>query len=163
MTKIVVTGAAGNIAYSLLWRIAAGDVFGDEPVDLTLLEIPDAVRAAEGTAMELADSALPLVNSIEVTDDATKAFDGAEAAFLVGAKPRGKGESRADMLAANGKIFIGQGEAINNGAADNVRVLVVGNPANTNAYIAMKSAPDLPAKNFTAMLRLDHNLSLIHI
>ena len=91
MAKIVVTGAAGNIAYSLLWRIAAGDVFGDEPVDLTLLEIPDAVRAAEGTAMELADSALPLVNSIEVTDDATKAFDGAEAAFLVGAKPRGKG------------------------------------------------------------------------
>ena len=157
MTKIVVTGAAGNIAYSLLWRIAAGDVFGDEPVDLTLLEIPDAVRAAEGTAMELADSALPLVNSIEVTDDATKAFDGAEAAFLVGAKPRGKGESRADMLAANGKIFIGQGEAINNGAADNVRVLVVGNPANTNAYIASKAAPDVPADRFNALMRLDHN------
>ena len=157
MTKIVVTGAAGNIAYSLLWRIAAGDVFGDEPVDLTLLEIPDAVRAAEGTAMELADSALPLVNSIEVTDDATKAFDGAEAAFLVGAKPRGKGESRADMLAANGKIFIGQGEAINNGAADNVRVLVVGNPANTNAYIASKAAPDVPTDRFNALMRLDHN------
>ena len=157
MTKIVVTGAAGNIAYSLLWRIAAGDVFGDEPVDLTLLEIPDAVRAAEGTAMELADSALPLVNSIEVTDDATKAFDGAEAAFLVGAKPRGKGESRADMLAANGKIFIGQGEAINNGAADNVRVLVVGNPANTNAYIASKAAPDVPKDRFNALMRLDHN------
>ncbi|MCG7290249.1 MULTISPECIES: malate dehydrogenase [Corynebacterium] len=157
MTKIVVTGAAGNIAYSLLWRIAAGDVFGDEPVDLTLLEIPDAVRAAEGTAMELADSALPLVNSIEVTDDATKAFDGAEAAFLVGAKPRGKGESRADMLAANGKIFIGQGKAINNGAADNVRVLVVGNPANTNAYIASKAAPDVPKDRFNALMRLDHN------
>ena len=157
MAKIVVTGAAGNIAYSLLWRIAAGDVFGDEPVDLTLLEIPDAVRAAEGTAMELGDSALPLVNSIEVTDDATKAFDGAEAAFLVGAKPRGKGESRADMLAANGKIFIGQGRAINNGAADNIRVLVVGNPANTNAYIASKAAPDVPADRFNALMRLDHN------
>ena len=157
MAKIVVTGAAGNIAYSLLWRIAAGDVYGDEPVDLTLLEIPDAVRAAEGTAMELSDSALPLVNSIEVTDDAAKAFDGAEAAFLVGAKPRGKGESRSDMLAANGKIFIGQGEAINNGAADNVRVLVVGNPANTNAYIASKAAPDVPKDRFNALMRLDHN------
>ena len=157
MTKVVVTGAAGNIAYSLLWRIAAGDVFGEEPVDLTLLEIPDAVRAAEGTAMELADSALPLVHSIEVTDDATKAFDGAEAAFLVGAKPRGKGESRADMLAANGQIFIGQGRAINAGAADNIRVLVVGNPANTNAYIASKAAPDVPADRFNALMRLDHN------
>ena len=157
MAKIVVTGAAGNIAYSLLWRIAAGDVFGNEPVDLTLLEIPDAVRAAEGTAMELSDSALPLVRSIDVTDDATKAFDGAEAAFLVGAKPRGKGESRADMLAANGKIFIGQGEAINAGAADNIRVLVVGNPANTNAYIASKAAPDVPNDRFNALMRLDHN------
>ena len=157
MTKIVVTGAAGNIAYSLLWRIAAGDVFGDEPVDLTLLEIPDAVRAAEGTAMELADSALPLVNSIEVTDDAVKAFDGAEAAFLVGAKPRGKGESRSDMLVANGQIFKRQGEAINNGAADGIRVLVVGNPANTNAYIASKAAPDVPKDRFNALMRLDHN------
>ncbi|MGV0379013.1 malate dehydrogenase [Corynebacterium lehmanniae] len=157
MTKIVVTGAAGNIAYSLLWRIAAGDVFGDEPVDLTLLEIPDAVRAAEGTAMELSDSALPLVNSIEVTDDATKAFDGAEAAFLVGAKPRGKGESRSDMLVANGQIFKRQGEAINNGAADGIRVLVVGNPANTNAYIASKAAPDVPKDRFNALMRLDHN------
>lgn len=157
MTKIVVTGAAGNIAYSLLWPIAAGDVYGDEPVDLTLLEIPDAVRAAEGTAMELSDSALPLVNSIEVTDDAVKAFDGAEAAFLVGAKPRGKGESRSDMLVANGQIFKRQGEAINNGAADNVRVLVVGNPANTNAYIASKAAPDVPKDRFNALMRLDHN------
>ena len=157
MAKIVVTGAAGNIAYSLLWRIAAGDVFGDEPVELTLLEIPDAMRAAEGTAMELADSALPLVRSIDVTDDAKKAFDGAEAAFLVGAKPRGKGESRADMLAANGRIFIAQGEAINAGAADGVRVLVVGNPANTNAYIASKAAPDVPKDRFNALMRLDHN------
>ncbi|WP_269511197.1 malate dehydrogenase [Corynebacterium faecium] len=157
MAKIVVTGAAGNIAYSLLWRIAAGNVYGDEPVDLTLLEIPDAVRAAEGTAMELSDSALPLVNSIEVTDDAVKAFDGAEAAFLVGAKPRGKGESRSDMLVANGQIFIGQGKAINNGAADGIRVLVVGNPANTNAYIASKAAPDVPKDRFNALMRLDHN------
>lgn len=157
MAKIVVTGAAGNIAYSLLWRIAAGDVYGDEPVDLTLLEIPDAVRAAEGTAMELSDSALPLVNSIKVTDDAAKAFDGAEAAFLVGAKPRGKGESRSDMLVANGQIFKRQGEAINNGAADGIRVLVVGNPANTNAYIASKAAPDVPKDRFNALMRLDHN------
>lgn len=159
--KVVVTGAAGNIAYSLLWRIAAGDVFGPErPVDLTLLEIPDAVRAAEGTAMELADSALPLVSTMNVTDDAAAAFDGAQAAFLVGAKPRGKGESRADMLAANGKIFIGQGQAINAGAADDVRVLVVGNPANTNAYIANKAAPDVPADRFNALMRLDHNRAL---
>lgn len=157
MAKIVVTGAAGNIAYSLLWRIAAGDVYGDEPVDLTLLEIPAAVRGAEGTAMELADSALPLVGNIEVTDDAARAFDGAEAAFLVGAKPRGKGESRSDMLVANGQIFKHQGEAINNGAADGIRVLVVGNPANTNAYIASKAAPDVPADRFNALMRLDHN------
>lgn len=156
--NVVVTGAAGNIAYSLLWRIAAGDVFGKEqPVNLTLLEIPAAARAAEGTAMELNDSAMPLVNSITVTDDQRKAFEGANAAFLVGAKPRGKGESRADMLAANGKIFIEQGRALNDGAADDVRVLVVGNPANTNAYIAAKAAPDLPADRFNALMRLDHN------
>ena len=158
---ILVTGAAGNIAYSLLWRIADGDVFGpDTPVNLTLLEIPAAVRAAEGTAMELSDSALPLVSGITVTDSASLAFDGAQAAFLVGAKPRGKGESRADMLAANGKIFIGQGQAINAGAADDVRVLVVGNPANTNAYIANKAAPDVPADRFNALMRLDHNRAL---
>lgn len=156
--NVVVTGAAGNIAYSLLWRIAAGDVFGKEqPVNLTLLEIPSAARAAEGTAMELNDSAMPLVNDITVTDDQRKAFEGANAAFLVGAKPRGKGESRADMLAANGKIFIEQGRALNDGAADDVRVLVVGNPANTNAYIAAKAAPDLPADRFNALMRLDHN------
>ena len=156
--NVVVTGAAGNIAYSLLWRIAAGDVFGKEqPVNLTLLEIPAAARAAEGTAMELNDSAMPLVNDITVTDDQCKAFEGANAAFLVGAKPRGKGESRADMLAANGKIFIEQGRALNDGAADDVRVLVVGNPANTNAYIAAKAAPALPADRFNALMRLDHN------
>ena len=159
--NVVVTGAAGNIAYSLLWRVASGDVFGkDQPVNLTLLEIPAAGRAAEGTAMELADSALPLLNTITVADNAAKAFEGANAAFLVGAKPRGKGESRADMLAANGKIFIEQGKALNDAAAQDIRVLVVGNPANTNAYIASKSAPDIPGDRFNAMMRLDHNRAL---
>lgn len=155
--NVVVTGAAGNIAYSLLWRVANGDVFGpDQPVNLTLLEIPDAVRAAEGTAMELADSAMPLVANVNVSDSAAEAFEGAQAAFLVGAKPRGKGESRADMLEANGRIFIEQGKALN-AAADDVRVLVVGNPANTNAYIAAKAATDIPAERFNALMRLDHN------
>lgn len=156
--NVVVTGAAGNIAYSLLWRIANGDVFGqDTPVNLTLLEIPDAVRAAEGTAMELSDSAMPLVASINVTDDARAAFDGVDAAFLVGAKPRGKGESRADMLEANGRIFKEQGEALNAGAGADARILVVGNPANTNAYIAAKAATDIPDDRFNALMRLDHN------
>lgn len=159
--RVTVTGAAGNIAYSLLWRIAAGDVFGgDQPVHLNLLEIPDAVRAAEGTAMELADSALPLLHGVDVFDDQRAAFEGANAAFLVGAKPRGKGESRADMLESNGRIFIGQGEAISSGAADDVRVLVVGNPANTNAYIAAKAAGDVPRERFNALMRLDHNRAL---
>ncbi|MEH0147339.1 malate dehydrogenase [Corynebacterium sp. Q4381] len=159
--KVTVTGAAGNIAYSLLWRVAAGDVFGpDQPVELTLLEIDSAVQAAEGTAMELSDSALPLLRNITVSTDAAQAFDGANAAFLVGAKPRGKGESRADMLQANGRIFIEQGRAINDAAADDIRVLVVGNPANTNAYIASKAAPDVPAERFNALMRLDHNRAL---
>lgn len=159
--KVVVTGAAGNIAYSLLWRIASGDVFGaDQPVELTLLEIPAAVRAAEGTAMELHDSAFPLVTGVNVSDDQYKAFEGANAAFLVGAKPRGKGESRADMLTANGKIFVEQGKAINAGAADDIRVLVVGNPANTNARIAAKAAADIPAERFNALMRLDQNRAL---
>lgn len=159
--KIAVTGAAGNIAYSLLWRIANGDVYGaDVPVELTLLEIPAAVSAAEGVAMELNDSAMPLVRSITVTDDASVAFDGVSAAFLVGAKPRGKGEERSDLLAANGKIFGPQGAAINDHAADDVRVLVVGNPANTNALIAQHAAKDVPADRFNAMMRLDHNRSL---
>ena len=158
--NVTVTGAAGNIAYSLLWRIAAGDVFGPRPVNLTLLEIPAAVRAAEGVAMELADSALPLIANVNVTDNAREAFDGANAAFLVGAKPRGKGESRADMLEANGKIFIEQGGAINDVAGQDIRVLVVGNPANTNAYIANRAAPDVPAERFNALMRLDHNRAL---
>ena len=159
--KVAVTGAAGNIAYSLLWRIGSGEVFGaDTLVDLTLLDIPDAVGTTEGVAMELNDSALGNVRSITVTDDPAKAFDGANAAFLVGAKPRGEGESRADMLAANGKIFVEQGRAINDHAADDVRVLVVGNPANTNAYIANKAAPDVEPEHFNALMRLDHNRAI---
>ncbi|MDY5785570.1 malate dehydrogenase [Corynebacterium sp.] len=159
--KVTVTGAGGNIAYSLLWRIASGDVFGsDRPVDLTLLEYAGKTGKTEGVAMELADSALPLVTNLTVTDDQKAGFDGVNAAFLVGAKPRGKGETRADMLASNGEIFVRQGRAINEVAADDVRVLVVGNPANTNAYIAAKSAPDVPAERFNALMRLDHNRGL---
>ena len=159
--KIAVTGAAGNIAYSLLWRIAAGDVYGhDTPIELTLLEIPDALRGAEGVAMELNDSAFPLLRNITITDKAETAFDGANAAFLVGAKPRGAGEERADLLKNNGGIFAPQGKAINDHAADDVRVLVVGNPANTNALIAQRNAPDVPAERFTALMRLDHSRAL---
>lgn len=159
--KVAVTGAAGQIAYSLLWRIANGDVFGkDQPVELQLLEIPDALGGAEGVAMELNDSAFPLLRNIVVTDKLEVAFDGTNAAFLVGAKPRGKGEERADLLAANGKIFGPQGRAINDHAADDVRVLVVGNPANTNALIAMSAAPDVPKERFNAMMRLDHNRAI---
>lgn len=159
--KITVTGAAGNIAYSLLWRIANGDVYGkDVPVELNLLEIEPALRATEGVAMELLDSAFPLLKNIRITANANEAFDGASAAFLVGAKPRGKGEERSDLLAANGKIFGPQGKAINDNAADDIRVVVVGNPANTNAMIAMNAAPDVPAARFSALMRLDHNRAL---
>lgn len=159
--KITVTGAAGQISYSLLWRIAAGEVYGREtPVALSLLEIPDALGATEGVAMELADSAFPLLHSISITDQPEQAFDGASAAFLVGAKPRAKGEERADLLHANGKIFGPQGRAINDHAAADIRVLVVGNPANTNALIAQQAAPDVPAQRFNAMMRLDHNRAL---
>lgn len=159
--RITVTGGAGNIAYSLLWRIAAGEVYGaDTPVELRLLEIPDAVAAAEGVAMELQDSALPLVAGVTVTDDAKQAFDGANATFLVGAKPRGKGMERADLLAENGKIFGPQGTAIGEHAASDIRVVVVGNPANTNALIAQHHAPDVPADRFSALMRLDHNRAL---
>lgn len=159
--KITVTGAAGQIAYSLLWRIANGDVYGkDTPIELNLLEITPALGAAEGVAMELLDSAFPLLRDIRITDDAATAFDGASAAFLVGAKPRGKGEERSDLLTANGKIFGPQGKAINDHAAEDIRVLVVGNPANTNALIAKAAAPDVPADRFNAMMRLDHNRAL---
>ena len=159
--KIAVTGAAGQIAYSLLWRIANGDVYGkDTPIELQLLEIPVALDGAEGVAMELNDSAFPLLKNIVVTDKLEEAFDGTNAAFLVGAMPRGKGQERSDLLAANGKIFGPQGKAINDHAADDIRVLVVGNPANTNALIAMHAAKDVPNDRFNAMMRLDHNRAL---
>ena len=159
--KIAVTGAAGQIAYSLLRRIANGDVYGkDTPSELQLLEIPVALGGAEGVAMELNDSAFPLLKNIVVTDKLEEAFDGTNAAFLVGAMPRGKGQERSDLLAANGKIFGPQGKAINDHAADDIRVLVVGNPANTNALIAMHAAKDVPNDRFNAMMRLDHNRAL---
>lgn len=157
-TRIAVTGAAGQIGYAILFRIASGQVFGpDEKVSLSLLEIPQAVKAAEGTAMELTDCAFPLLESIDIYDDPKQAFDGANAAFLIGARPRSKGMERADLLEANGAIFKPQGEALNAGAADDIKVLVVGNPANTNALIAQANAPDIPADRFTAMTRLDEN------
>ena len=155
---VTVTGAAGQIGYALLFRIASGQLLGpDTPVRLRLLEIPQAVKAAEGTAMELDDCAFTTLDSVEIYDDATAAFDGVNVALLVGARPRTAGMERGDLLAANGGIFKPQGEAINAGAAEDVRVLVVGNPANTNAFIASSHAPDVPAHRFTAMTRLDHN------
>ncbi|NNG34275.1 malate dehydrogenase [Nakamurella sp. DB0629] len=159
--KVTVTGAAGQIGYALLFRIASGQMLGpDTPVELNLLEITPALKAAEGTAMELDDCAFPLLRGINITDDATKAFDGVNVALLVGARPRSAGMERGDLLEANGGIFKPQGEAINAGAADDVKVLVVGNPANTNALIAQSHAPDVPAGRFTAMTRLDHNRAL---
>ena len=156
--NVTVTGAAGQIGYALLFRVAAGEMLGPETrVRLNLLEIPDAVKAAEGTAMELDDSAFPLLEGIDIYDDPAKAFDGVNIGLLVGARPRGKGMERSDLLEANGAIFKPQGEAINAGAADDVRILVVGNPANTNCLIAMNNAPDVPDDRFTAMMRLDHN------
>jgi malate dehydrogenase len=162
--RVVVTGAAGQIGYALLFRIAAGEMLGsDTPVALSLLEIPDAVKAAEGTAMELDDCAFPLLRSIDIYDDANQAFEGANIGLLVGARPRSKGMERSDLLEANGGIFGPQGKAINEHAADDVRVLVVGNPANTNALIAQSNAPDVPANRFTAMTRLDHNRALAQL
>ena len=162
--KVTVTGAAGQIGYALLFRIAAGEMLGeDTPVHLNLLEIPDAVKAAEGTAMELDDCAFPLLEGIEVYDDPTKAFDGCQVGLLIGARPRSKGMERADLLEANGGIFKPQGEAINAGAADDVKILVVGNPANTNALIAQSNAPDIPRERFNAMTRLDHNRAIAQL
>jgi malate dehydrogenase len=158
---VTVTGAAGQIGYALLFRIGSGQLLGSQtPVKLRLLEIPQAVQAAEGIAMELDDCAFPLLAGVDVTDDVPAAFDGTNLALLVGARPRTKGMERGDLLEANGGIFGPQGEAINAGAADDVRVLVVGNPANTNALIAKSHAPDVPADRFTAMTRLDHNRAL---
>ena len=162
--KVTVTGAAGQIGYAILFRIAAGEMLGaDQEVHLDLLEIPDAVKAAEGTAMELYDGAFPLLAVIDVHDDPKPAFDGCSVALLVGARPRGPGMERSDLLEANGGIFKPQGEAINAGAADDVKVLVVGNPANTNALIAMANAPDVPNERFTAMIRLDHNRAIAQL
>ncbi len=162
--KVTVTGAAGQIGYALLFRVAVGEMLGDDTsVHLNLLEIPDAVKAAEGTAMELHDSAFPLLAGIDIHDDPKAAFDGCNVGLLVGAKPRGKGMERSDLLEANGGIFKPQGEAINAGAAEDVKVLVVGNPANTNALIAMSNAPDVPNDRFTAMVRLDHNRAIAQL
>ncbi len=161
---VTVTGAAGQIGYALLFRIASGQLLGpDVPVRLRLLEIPPALKAAEGTAMELDDCAFPLLAGVDITDDPRAAFDGVNVALLVGARPRTAGMERGDLLSANGGIFRPQGEAINAGAADDVRVLVVGNPANTNALIAAAHAPDVPAERFTAMTRLDHNRALTQL
>jgi malate dehydrogenase len=162
--NVTVTGAAGQIGYALLFRIASGQLLGaDTPVKLRLLEIPQAVKAAEGTAMELDDCAFPLLQGIDIFDDANQAFAGTNVALLVGARPRTAGMERGDLLSANGGIFKPQGKAINDHAADDVRVLVVGNPANTNALIARAAAPDVPADRFTAMTRLDHNRALTQL
>ena len=162
--KVAVTGAAGQIGYALLFRIASGQLLGpDRPVHLNLLEIPDAVKAAEGTALELFDCAFPLLAGVDIFDDAKQAFDGVNIALLVGARPRSKGMERADLLEANGAIFKPQGEAIAAAAADDVRVLVVGNPANTNALIAMSNADGVPRERFTAMTRLDHNRAVAQL
>ena len=159
--RVAVTGAAGQIGYALLFRIASGEMLGkDQPVILQLLDLPQAQNAVKGVMMELQDCAFPLLAGMIASDDPEVAFKDAEIAILVGARPRSKGMERADLLQANAAIFTVQGAALNKVADRNVKVLVVGNPANTNAYIAMKSAPDLPAKNFTAMLRLDHNRAL---
>src|SRR3954465_10730165 len=162
--NVTVTGAAGQIGYALLFRIASGQMLGpDTPVRLKLLEIPAGVKAAEGTGLELFDCAFPLLDGIDVYDDAKQAFDGCNVALLVGARPRTKGMERADLLEANGGIFKPQGEAIAAGAADDIKVLVVGNPANTNALIAMSNADGVPNERFTAMTRLDHNRAIAQL
>jgi malate dehydrogenase len=162
--RVAVTGAAGQIGYALLFRIASGAMLGpDQPVELRLLEITPALRAVEGVIMELDDCAFPLLTSVEATDDANVAFDGANVALLVGARPRTRGMERADLLEANGGIFKPQGEAINAHAADDIKVLVVGNPANTNALIAASHAPDVPRERFHAMTRLDHNRAIAQL
>src|SRR5947209_16730591 len=159
--RVAVTGAAGQIGYQLLFRIASGQLLGpDTPIHLSMLEIPDALGAAEGTAMELVDCAFPLLTGIDISDDPNEAFDRVNVALLVGARPRSKGMERRDLLEANGGIFKPQGEALNAHAADDVKVLVVGNPANTNCLIAKSNAPDIPGERFTAMTRLDHNRAI---
>ncbi len=162
--RVAVTGAAGQIGYAILFRIASGQLLGpDTPVRLSLLEIPDAVRAAEGIAMELEDCAFPLLAGVDIHAEPRRAFDGVNIALLVGARPRSKGMERSDLLAANGGIFRPQGQALNDHAASDVKVLVVGNPANTNCLIAQRNAPDVPAERFTAMTRLDHNRAIAQL
>lgn len=158
--KIAVTGAAGQICYSLLFRIASGSLLGDRPIELRLLEITPALKALEGVVMELQDCAFGNLVNIVTGDDPKKVFEGANLAMLVGAMPRKAGMERGDLLSANGAIFTAQGKALNEVAADDIKVLVTGNPANTNALIAMKNAPDIPAERFNALTRLDHNRAM---
>ena len=162
--KVAVTGAAGQICYSLLFRIASGALLGpDQPVELRLLEIPPALKALEGVVMELDDCAFPLLSKVQIGDDANTVFDGVNLAMLVGARPRTAGMERGDLLSANGAIFTAQGKALNAVAADDIRVLVTGNPANTNALIAMSNARDIPKERFNALTRLDHNRAITQI
>jgi malate dehydrogenase len=162
--RVTVTGAAGQIGYSIVFRIASGQLLGpDQPVDLRLLEIPQAMGALEGVAMELIDCAFPLLTGLDLHDNPADALEGTNVALLVGSRPRTKGMERAELLSANGEIFTVQGKALNAVAAPDVRVLVVGNPANTNCLIAMSNAPDIPRKRFTAMLRLDHNRAVAQL
>jgi malate dehydrogenase len=162
--KVAVTGAAGQIGYAILFRIASGQLLGpDTSVQLSLLEIPAAVKAAEGTAMELDDCAFPLLAGIDIHDDPNQAFDGINIALLVGARPRAKGMERSDLLEANGGIFKPQGQALNDHAASDIKILTVGNPANTNCLIAQANAPDIPKGRFTAMVRLDHNRAIAQL
>jgi malate dehydrogenase len=158
--KVAVTGAAGQIGYSLLFRLASGSLLGDRPIELRLLEITPALKALEGVVMELEDCAFPNLAGIETGDDAEKIFEGVNLALLVGARPRGPGMERGDLLSANGAIFTAQGKALNAVAADDVRIGVTGNPANTNALIAMNNAPDIPKERFSALTRLDHNRAI---
>lgn len=161
---VAVTGAAGQICYNLLFRIASGEMLGaNTPVQLRLLEIPDALKTLEGVVMELDDCAFPLLSGVEIGSDPNVIFDGVNVALLVGARPRAKGMERADLLEANGGIFTGQGKALNDHAADDIRVTVTGNPANTNALIAMNNAPDIPRERFSALTRLDHNRALAQL
>ncbi len=162
--RVTVTGAAGQIGYSLVFRIASGQLLGpDQPVDLRLLEIPPAMGALEGVAMEIVDCAFPLLAGLDLHDNPEEAFDGVNIALLVGSRPRTKGMERAELLSENGKIFTGQGKALNERAASDVKVLVVGNPANTNCLIAMNNAPDIPRERFTSMMRLDHNRAVAQL
>ncbi len=162
--RVTVTGAAGQIGYSLVFRIASGQLLGpDQPVDLRLLEIPPAMGALEGVAMEIVDCAFPLLAGLDLHDDPNDAFDGANIGLLVGSRPRTKGMERAELLSENGKIFTVQGKALNEKAADDVKVLVVGNPANTNCLIAMNNAQDIPRERFTSMMRLDHNRAIAQL